>query len=140
MSKKYRLDLTDDQAKIVSNALELYARLKMGQWSELVDLCLEFSDPDFAHKKFDLLEPGLMDLRKIVYPELYGLGHSFGVGKFEDADLAWEVYEVLRHRISWTEHPEGGMGVSFDKPMSFRNNELAECTVISDQNLEGTDG
>lgn len=129
--KKYRLDLTDEQAKTTSYALELYSRLRMGQWAELIDLCLDFKDDDYAHKKFDVLIPELMRLRKEVYPELSpNWGHSYGVGKFEDADLAWEIHEVLRNKIAWTEHPEGGNGVDFGKPMSFRGNELAECSLI----------
>lgn len=130
MPKKYRLDMTPEQAKITEKALELYARLKMGQWGELADLCLDLNDPDYAYKKFDVLQPGLMQLRSVAYPSLHGIGHSFGVGSFKDADLAWEVHETIRHRIAWTEHPEGGLGVDFDTPRSFRGNELAECTVI----------
>ena len=129
--KKYRLDLTDEQAKITSAALELYARLRNGQWAELADLCLDLSDEDYAHKKFDLLIPELMRVRQIAYPELAPTwGTSYGVGKFKDSDLAWEIHEVLRNKIAWTEHPEGGMGVCFDKPMSFRGNELAGCSII----------
>lgn len=133
--KKYRLELTDEQAKITLKALELYSRLRNGQWTELVDLCLDLNDDDYARKKFDLLIPELMHLRKQVYPELPPQwGTSYGIGKFEDADLAWEIHEVLRNRIAWAEHPEGGAGVDFDAPISFRGNELAECETISDQN------
>ena len=118
--------MNEKQAKLVSKALELYTRLRIGQWRELIDLCVEFSDEQYCEKR-DILEPKLLDARKVAYPELNGIGHSYGVGKFEDADLAWEVHEVLRNKIAWTEHPEGGHTVNFDKPISFRGNELAKC-------------
>ncbi len=131
MAKKYRLDLTEEQAKITRDALELYSRLKMGQWDCLADLCLDINDKDYATKKFDILIPHLMSLRKFVYPDLPGgWGASYGVGKFDDADLAWEVHTVLRHCMALAKHPQGGAGIAFDEPISFRGNELAECSEI----------
>lgn len=129
---RYVLDLSEDQAKQVSKALELYARLKIGQWRELSDLCLDLADKDFC-KKRDALESRLLDARKIAYPELCGSGHSYGIGKFADADSAWEIHEVLRNKIAWTEHPEGGAGVAFSPPYSFRGNDLANCSAVPEE-------
>ena len=133
-TSKYVLTLNEDQAKITDKALELYARLRMGQWNELIDLCVDLADEDYCEKR-DQLEVALMHDRKIAYPDLStSIGHSYGVGKFTDGDLAWEVHKVLRHRMAWTEHPEGGLGVDFDKPISFRGNELAQCEVVEEKN------
>lgn len=125
---KYTLTMDEEQAQMLSKACELYARLKAGQWEELLQLCLEWKDPLFRNKYDAALIP-LLDARKIVYPELHGVGHSYGVGKLGDADLVWELHKVLEHRISWTRHPEGGMGVNFDAPISFTGHDLAVCTV-----------
>ena len=126
---RYTLDMNEEQACMVSRALELYARLRCGQWDELIELCVPRSREDFCIKR-DFLMPALMDARCIAFPELTkSRGHSYGVGSFEDADLAWEVYEVLRNKIAWTRHPEGGSGVNFDPPMSFRGSELATCST-----------
>lgn len=38
----------------------------------------------------------LLEARKKIYPELVGAGHSYGIGKFDDADIAFDVYQVLR--------------------------------------------
>ena len=127
---RYVLDMNEEQANIVDKALELYTRLRIGQWRELLDLCVPLSDEDYC-KKSDALIPVLLEARQIPYPELTSNpGHSFGVGKFEDADLAWEVHEVLRNKMAWTRHPEGGNGVNFYPPTSFRGNELAKCTAV----------
>lgn len=123
---RYILDMNEAQAKQADRAFELYARLRMGQWRELIDLCLDLAADDYCERR-EILERSLIAARKTAYPELSGIGHSYGVGRFEDADLAWELHEVLRNKIAWTEHPEGGFGVNFDKPISFRGNELAKC-------------
>lgn len=47
----------------------------------------------------------LLDARKAIYPELNGIGHSYGVGKFADADRAFDVYQVLRHALGDPREP-----------------------------------
>ncbi len=132
---RYILDMSEEQACQVDKALELYARLRMGQWNELIDLCLDYSDKDFCEKR-DVLQQKLMDARKAAYPELHGVGHSYGVGRFEDADSAFEIHKVLRNKIAWTNHPEGGFGVDFDPPYSFCGHELAKCEAVPEDGKE----
>ena len=74
---KYTLELNEVQAQTVSQACEFFARIKMGQF----------------------------DARKAIYPELNGIGHSYGVGKFADADRAFDVYQVLRHALGDPREP-----------------------------------
>ena len=125
---KYTLTMDEEQAQKLSEACELYARLKAGQWGELLELCLEWKDPLYR-KKYDEAMEHLLKARAIVYPNLHGIGHSYGVGKLMDAELVWELYKVLEHRISWTRHPEGGIGVNFDTPMCVSGHDLAVCTA-----------
>lgn len=127
---KYTLELTDWQAQALANACEFYARVNMGQWGEIIRSCVDLSRDDYWDVR-DQAEATLMQARAIVWPELQGPGHSFGVGKFEHADIAWELYEVLRNCIAWTEHPEGGSGVNFYRPTSITGRELASCRCTS---------
>lgn len=100
MSKKIVLELTEEQAKIVSHSCEFYARVRMGQFNEIVFRTLDFSIPcnDYCERR-DEAERLLLEARKQLYPDLHGVGHSYGIGKFKDADLAFDVYQVLRNQL-----------------------------------------
>lgn len=69
--------------------------------------------------------------RRIIFPDLpHTLAASLGIRAVDKAALAWELYTVIRHRIAWTNNPEGGYGCHFDKPISFSGKELAKCEVL----------
>lgn len=97
---KYILDLNEEQAKTVALACEFFARIKMGQFNEIPYLLLadELPGNDYCTKR-DTANQHLLEAREAIYPELHGMGHSYGVGKFADADRAFDVYQVLRHAL-----------------------------------------
>lgn len=97
---KYILDLNEEQAKTVALACEFFARIKMGQFNEISYLLLvdELPGNDYCTRR-DTANKYLLDARKEIYPELTGIGHSYGVGKFADADRAFDIYQVLRHAL-----------------------------------------
>lgn len=106
---KYRLTLTEQQAKIVAEACEFYARVRIGQFREILWKTLDPSLPvdDYCNRR-DRMSSFLLSARAEAYPELHGEGHSYGVGKFEDADISFDVYQVLRTmfgdpRGAWSE-------------------------------------
>lgn len=96
----FRLTLTEEQAQIVSNACEFYARVRMGQFNEIVWHTLDFGlkSGEYCIRR-DEAEKLLLEARKHLYPELHGVGHSYGIGKFEDADQAFDVHQVLRYAM-----------------------------------------
>lgn len=87
------LKLTEEQANIVSVACEFYARVKLGQFGEITWHCAQNHCPQNP----DETEKAMLDFRKHIYPDLVGIGHSYGIGKFEDADKAFDVHQVIRH-------------------------------------------
>ncbi len=90
--------LTEEQAKIVSAACEFYARIRMGQFNEIIWSCFDVAPlPDNYYDRRQEAERLLLEARKQIYPELHGIGHSFGMGKFKDADLSYDVHQVIRH-------------------------------------------
>lgn len=97
---KYILDLNEEQAKTVAQACEFFARIKTGQFDEIPSLLLsnELSGNEYCNRR-DTANKYLLDARKAIYPELRGIGHSYGAGKFADADRAFDVYQVLRHAL-----------------------------------------
>lgn len=103
---KFILELNEEQAQTVAQACEFFARIKMGQFQEIPFLLLsnELSGGDYCRKR-ELANKYLLDARKAIYPELNGIGHSYGVGKFEDADRAFDVYQVLRYALGDPREP-----------------------------------
>ena len=101
-----KLELTDEQANIVAKACEFYARVKMGQFNEIIWHTLDMGgiNNDYCERR-DNAEAFLLDARKFIYPELHGIGHSYGMGKFEDADKAFDVYQVIRYEMGDKREP-----------------------------------
>ena len=94
---KIELTLTDKQAKVLMRACEFYARVVMGQFQEITTELLDLSlvSDDYCERR-DNADELLLAARKYIYPELHGQGHSYGVGKFEHADRAFDIYQVIR--------------------------------------------
>lgn len=92
--------LTEEQVKLLSGICEFYARVRMGQFNEIVWTILDMSLPtdDYCQRR-DEAEQILLDTRKILYPELHGIGHSYGIGKFADADQVYDVHQVIRYAL-----------------------------------------
>ena len=115
---KYKLTLTKEQAQIVSLACEFYARIKMGQFQEIpYHLMMDQPLADNWCERRDAAETYLLQARKMIYPELGGYGHSYGLGKFEDADMAFDVHQVIRHKFG-------------DKRPPFSYHELPICEEV----------
>ena len=129
MSKKYILKIDEEQARMLCMACEFYARMTCGQWQELTSHTLDLNREDYCEAR-DQMEDLLLQARGFAFPDLsHSFGHSYGVGKFHHSDIAWELYEVVRHCLAWTIHPEGGDTVDFGTPISFSGHALPVCTV-----------
>ena len=107
-----QLTLTEEQAQLVGIACEFYARIRMGQFGEIPFRCAEKHCP----KDREATERAWLELRKHIYPDLCGIGHSYGIGKFDDADRAFDVYQVIRYAM-------GGQ-----TPFSYH--ELPKCEKV----------
>lgn len=101
MSQKIVLELTEEEASLVSQACEFYARIRIGQFSEIPYYCINPSAEDYCNRR-DLANEYLLMARKQIYPNLSGIGHSYGIGKFKDADKAYDVHQVLREKLHGT--------------------------------------
>ena len=122
MANKFNLLLTEEQARIISQACEFYARIKMGQFGEIPYLCLsnDLSGEDYYQRRTEA-EEKLLDARKVIYPALHGAGHSYGLGKFLDADRAYDVHQVLRYALGDKRTP-----TTFGEP-------LPTCTIVREK-------
>ena len=138
---KFALEMTRDTEKVLERALEFYARALFGQLDYVCDILVDSrSDdlPDPPEREAALRElmrrrerarEKLLDAKMEIWPKLLREGHSYGVGHDREADIAWGAYEVLRYTRSWHEHPEGGAGVCFEKPMRWADEPLPTCEI-----------
>ena len=105
---KYKLELTEDQAKILSAACELYYRTGLGQFNHMVEFCMDrefynrkekMSDEEFNNwiDRRDKAEDLVYAAREYIYPELQGRGHSYGIGHNMDDNTVWNIHQVLRY-------------------------------------------
>ena len=99
------LRLTDQQAKIVSQACEFYSRIVLGQFKEIIFELANDENADSIVESRNEIEVLLYQARDLIYPELHGIGHSYGLGKFEHADKAYDVHQVLRILFGDTRQP-----------------------------------
>ena len=141
---KYLLELDDAQADVLILALDAFSRLHMGQMGTVIDdISLhhdnrfrnEDSPPKITEEYFawrDRLKEIAAYLGKVFtfMPE----NASFGIRSPEIPDLArvaWDVHQVIRHKVSWTRCPEGRpWSCHFDDPwVTSSKVELAKCEV-----------
>lgn len=90
------LKLTDKQAKIVARACEFYTRIVLGQFREIILELVNDDNIQSITENREEIEELLFKARNLIYPDLHGIGHSYGVGNFEHADKAYDVYQVIR--------------------------------------------
>ncbi len=103
---KYVIELTDVQLKLISDACEICAKLKLGQIGPaLTKLELKniqgrvISDYDFGKSVESLIKP-IMGLK---YDSAWGVGYS------EYTDSLFDIHEAIRHRLAWDEAHASGM-------------------------------
>lgn len=134
---RYRLEMNEEQARTVIDALDFWMRMRIGQWEELTDLCLEPTPDSFkAIEKYyenrETANEKLFEARRIVMPELTK-NASWGVYKFPETERAFNVMKAVRSCIAWHKNPNGGYLVIYDKPMAVNVTEpMPKCEAIED--------
>lgn len=116
--RQYRLTVTEDHLRTLMRATEFFERIAMGQFREILDV----ADPHHKvpHEARETAEEHLMFARTRLMPELGSPNASWSIHSHEvhdDARVCYDFLQVVRHRLAWDRHPEGGFQVSFDKPL-----------------------
>ena len=137
---EYKLTLNEKQAAVVQHALEIYARLGIGQFRNALELLpLDGQIPEGWWASMDAIGSILSGHTK------HGVNgwtsslsiHSKDVS--EDAQIAWDVHQVIRHRLSWDRAVANGIvesadserrwpmvGVYYDDPHLVSNEPIAK--------------
>ncbi|MFA5760357.1 MAG: hypothetical protein WC877_01190 [Dehalococcoidales bacterium] len=129
---KLILELTDSQAYVVRDALELYSRIRTGHfehiWSELAWDSEKnggtngVPDSQMWHHICNLLT-------RFWFPNLSPMASNWGVGHDTKSDRSWVIMEVVRHYLVWKyypvdkDHPENHEIVDHGTPMNWLSNE-----------------
>ena len=136
-----QIEINDEQAYVIVEALDLFSRILIGQAEEVGGVMNKYSvnmldselvgsvgnqytqhKPDKhaydAHHDFsDAIRSLKHSLLGIHSSGSYGI-HSVDV--HDNARIAYDIQQVLRNWLAWKHHTEGNfggtMGVSFDKP------------------------
>lgn len=115
--RQYTVTLSERQVRVIKDALDLYSRIGMGQLKEVVNiLCLNKDDRENRHDIISIIRNSLESLSNLW---IGGSGyHGITSRKISNSfRVAWDIQQVLRHRVSWDREPKGGITVNFDEPM-----------------------
>jgi hypothetical protein len=145
---KITIEVDREQAQVIMNALEFYSRMCMGQFDQIhhnIHAYRTFSNPEIDISHICLLEDAL---KSAMFPGISRSAYicitSSEVG--ERAQTSWDIYQTLRHAISWVEYPEGHFPevkiqtVNFDKPthVNFKR-PLPKVTIEKSDGVDGGD-
>ena len=135
---KYRLEMTEEQARGTVAALDLAMRIRLGQFGEIVEQCMEL-EPDKTdewRERREKAEAILLQARDIIMPDLrdmHSLAGGYGVYAKEETERLYNVLLAVRSCLAYHEHPEGGDTVNFREPMAiYINEEMPKCEVVED--------
>lgn len=141
----YQLELTEKQARLLSWACDNMARIIEGQDSTYQDFmeqawekrCKEATgnmmDEEFEGGWYKMREDAT-ELCKNMKKRFWGLNYNsfYGVYYDEDADIIWDMYQVIRHQL-WLDRPEENkshMTVDASEAMQFGKEPLAKIKRI----------
>ncbi len=121
----YVLKVTEEQAKVISDALEFYARIGIGQldqilWHPAWRMAGMTKESDVDRIETDEL---LRHSRRALTRDKPALGIS---AADTDSKRSYDIHQVIRHRISWDNNPEGGLTVDFQEPLNVSGNKFPE--------------
>lgn len=130
--ERVTLEMSREQAMIVEQACELFARLEIGQFKEiawqLIERIWEHEDNQERRHVVD----DLLDLTaKVIFGRNAWNMPDVGEKSVEHM-RAWEVYTSLRYTRSCHDHPEEigkSWSVCFDKPRNESGDGVPKCEI-----------
>ena len=134
----YTLTITERQARVLSMACEVLARLGMGQFKDAFEHLPEAKQRDLSAWHDDMEQISRI-LSKHMPGGIDGIRSSTGISNAdEEARTAWDLHAVIRHRLAWDRAKAEGvtdgtkrewpamMQVSYDEPMKYSEEPLAK--------------
>lgn len=126
--RTYTITVTERQAAELQEACELLARIKIGQ----IDHAIERLPGYHGQRDWERVHATRHEIQRLansLMPE---------ATKRREDGVAWDLYQVIRHRLAWDRAVDAGtihsgeprkwpemMGVSYDEPMAMSGIPLA---------------
>jgi hypothetical protein len=129
---KFVLTLTASQAQTLVEALDLFSRIGIGQINEVESVVTRYG-MDRKEHSYEAVKNALdfikLELMGFQQGGSYGIFHQKVHNIFKEA---WDLQQVIRHKLAWTANPGGGFGVNFHEPMKSGSTPLATMDVASE--------
>jgi hypothetical protein len=140
---EYNLKITKKQAEVISAACDVYSRLMMGQINEAFDILPLKKNVSYG-RLWEIKETVRDMLPDVLVHGIDGNNSSLGVGSPDlnsNANIAVDIHQVIRHKISWENAVEEGLvesensprkwvdgmiGVNYDTPFHWGTEPLVE--------------
>ena len=98
---KVCIEVNENQAYTIKQALDFYSRFIMGQFEEIDRLMINHSkfweDYDSRERLGELIK----EMRNIIYPQLNGYAHwgIYSINCPQESKVAYDIIQVLRHEL-----------------------------------------
>lgn len=136
---RYTMSMTEAQARVIQDALNVYFRLHLGQVGDALE-CLPVVEPLWYDDRRAAEDALHQALRAKLHPCCNLFNSSLGVGhKDFKAGAAVDLHCAIRHRLAWDRaiaegitKPDGSrdwstmLGVQYDEPMHYGSDPLPE--------------
>ena len=135
----YTITVTDKQARTLSMACEVLARLGMGQFKDAMDHLPRDIHPSRVFEWHEDMEEISRILSRHMQGGIDGIRSSTGIyNSDEDTRIACDLHEVIRHRLAWDRAIAEGitdgterkwpemMQITYDDPMKYSDEPLAK--------------
>lgn len=124
----YQIIVNEKQARIISSALDVYARIQGGQFKNAFD---RFEWKKISETEKDKIDQMLNYLKCVLTGE-EGNGY-LGIGLIsDDAQIVYDIHQVIRHCIAHNTKPLPSpqdwiaWTVDFNKPSQYGSEPLCE--------------
>lgn len=121
-----------EEGDILVEALDFYSRIGIGQLNEIGSILSLYDAIKIDYSKSEEIFAKMkLEIFNLQSNEFFGIFHK----KVPDFyKVAWDLKQVIRHRLAWDSNPKGGIGVSFDVP--FKSSENEELATIESTALD----
>ena len=124
----YKITVSNEQARVLMEACEIFSRLGIGQCDEAL-----------RRLPVEKVLGWYADMRKIKDIISPHLKSNLYVSESDETKYAWDLYQVIRHRVSWDKAIADNiislgdkrnwskmLGVQYDEPMNTSGLPLAK--------------
>lgn len=118
--KKYLLEIDEEQAKVLVRACDLLSRVHGGQLDTIVHVLLTGGGCANGGCTIDHLTPIQINTLQDTLGSLRPLLPQQAIMSpkiSDEARTAYDLQQVIRHRLAWDNNPDGGATVDFNTPM-----------------------